>query len=82
MSQKILFVGEYCPFCVKVERFIEQNNIEGIEIRDVSKDRKDRDFLLREGGKIQLPCLFVDGKAMYESDDIIRYLGALYLWEK
>ena len=30
------------------------------------------------GGKVQVPCLFIDGKAMYESDDIIAYLGKAF----
>jgi len=30
--------------------------------------------LVREGGRYQIPCLLIDGKAMYESDDIIRFL--------
>ncbi|NOY52159.1 MAG: glutaredoxin [Deltaproteobacteria bacterium] len=30
--------------------------------------------LIREGGRYQIPCLFIDGKAMYESDDIIGFL--------
>ena len=35
-----------------------------------------RDELVRVGGKGQVPCLFVDGEPMYESEDIIAYLGA------
>lgn len=30
--------------------------------------------LVREGGMYQIPCMFIDGKAMYESDDIVRFL--------
>ncbi len=29
------------------------------------------------GGKVQSPCLVENGKAMYESDDIIAYLQSL-----
>ena len=32
------------------------------------------DDLRAIGGKVQSPCLIIDGKAMYESDDIIAYL--------
>lgn len=33
-----------------------------------------RQELLKTGGKIQVPCLFIDGRPLYESDDIIQWL--------
>jgi len=30
--------------------------------------------LVREGGMYQIPCMFIDGKAMYESDDLVHFL--------
>ena len=30
--------------------------------------------LITLGGKAQVPCLMINGKALYESDDIIAYL--------
>lgn len=30
--------------------------------------------LVKTGGMYQIPCMFVDGKPMYESDDIIHFL--------
>ena len=30
--------------------------------------------LVREGGFYQIPCLFIDGRPLYESDDIVRFL--------
>ncbi|MDR2716000.1 MAG: glutathione S-transferase N-terminal domain-containing protein, partial [Coriobacteriaceae bacterium] len=33
--------------------------------------------LIKIGGKKQIPCLVIEGKALYESDDIIAYLGDL-----
>ena len=32
--------------------------------------------LIRVGGKQQVPCLFIDGKPMYESLDIVEWLRA------
>jgi len=37
-----------------------------------------RSELIAIGGKGQVPCLVIDGKAMYESDDIIVWLGQNY----
>ena len=71
-----LYVGYWCPFCQKVLRFMEAQGIELIQ-RDVDVP-ENRSFLVENGGKNQVPCLFIDGKALYESDDIIAYLGKLF----
>lgn len=71
-----LYVGYWCPYCQKVLRFMERRGIELAE-RDVDVP-ENRAFLVEHGGKYQVPCLFIDGKAMYESDDIIVYLDKLF----
>jgi len=67
-----------CPFCIKVLRFMHQENI-NINLRDAAKDTKSRDALFAGGGKHQVPCLHLAnarGKDtwLYESDDVISYL--------
>ena len=37
---------------------------------------ENRERLIRDGGKLQVPCLFIDGKPLYESDDIVAWLRA------
>ena len=37
-----------------------------------------RDELIKIGGDSQVPCLTIDGQAMYESDDIIDWLKENY----
>jgi len=67
-----LIVMPFCPYCSKVLRFM---NKRGIEIEVKSTDEPGvTEFLIERGGKRQAPCLFIDGKALYESDDIIAYL--------
>lgn len=63
-----------CPFCVKVLRYIEENSVEGVELKDKSANRKYEQELIAIGGKSQVPCLFIDGKPLYESDDIMSWL--------
>ena len=56
-------------------RFIDKYNLKDkIEIKDIVKDEANKNRLVEEGGKNQVPCLFIDGKPMYESSDIIDYL--------
>ena len=52
---------------------MKENNI-SFPIKDVSASSEIREELLAVGGKTQVPCLVIDGKALYESDDIIQWL--------
>ena len=66
-----------CPFCQKVLRFMNENGI--IIDMHSTTEQVNKDFLLANGGKNQVPCLFIGDKAMYESNDIIAYLRAKFL---
>lgn len=70
-----LFYKDSCPFCQKVIRFIDKHELKDkIEFLDIVKDTDAKKRLVDEGGMNQVPCLFVDGKPMYESSDIIEFL--------
>ena len=69
-----VYMFETCPFCRKVFREIEAQGRTDIEYHDIHKDEEDRLELIKTGGKQQVPCLFINGKALYESDDIISWL--------
>lgn len=72
-----LFMMPACPYCRKVLLYMGQHGIE-LPQRDITAEPAARERLLREGGKVQVPCLFIDGKPLYESDDIIAYLGKAF----
>ena len=62
-----------CPYCIKVMNFMSENNIT-IPLRDIVADESAAETLIAIGGKRQVPCLFIDGKPLYESGDIIEWL--------
>ena len=70
-----LYVKPGCPYCMKVDRYLNEAGIE-IEHRSVLEGTN-ADDLRALGGKVQSPCLVVDGAPMYESDDIIAYCKSL-----
>jgi glutaredoxin 3 len=76
MPPLVLYVKFTCPFCIKVLNFIEESSID-IPLVDVTKDNN-REQLIELGGKAMVPCLFIEGKPLYESDDIITYLKNNY----
>lgn len=73
MKQLDLYVIPGCPYCRKVLDFLHANDISYNEI-DIYADDAAKAHLKEVGGKVQCPCLFVDGQPMYESQDIIDYL--------
>lgn len=70
-----LYKKDACPFCQKVMVFMKKNNIEAVTLKDIVEDPKNLEYLVENGGKNQVPCLFIDNKPMYESDDIISWMN-------
>ena len=68
-----LYLSTFCPFCIKVRFFMEQHGIE-LPVKNVGDQVVYSEELKVIGGKTQVPCLVIDGKALYESDDIINWL--------
>lgn len=77
MTSLQLYKFDSCPFCRKVMRHFESRGIK-VEMRDTMLEPSYREELLRLGGKSQVPCLMIDGKPLYESDDIIAWVDRNY----
>lgn len=74
-KQLDLYYYDACPYCQKVLRAMRQLGIEHeITLKNILRSQKAADTLVRVGGKRQVPCLFIDGVPMYESDDIVAWL--------
>lgn len=75
MNQNLeLYIMSGCPFCRKVLNFMQQNDIV-LPLHDITVDPSARETLVSVGGKVQVPCLFIDGSPLYESSNIIDYLS-------
>lgn len=75
-----LYQYNACPFCVKVRREMRRQNL-NIALVDAKQD-DNKQTLLTQGGKLQVPCLKItnDGKTewLYESKAIMNYLNDNY----
>lgn len=72
-----LFILETCPYCQKVMRFFDENNIKYKKM-DITNPLN-HELLIDLGGKRQVPFLYDKDHdvKMYESDDIIDYVKKL-----
>lgn len=69
----ILYYKPTCPYCQKVLAFMDENQVQ-VPLKNIAGDPKGKEELLHLGGEAQVPCLFIDGTPLYESDDIIEWL--------
>lgn len=70
-----LYKFDSCPYCKKVMKVVSKLQVP-VTMRDTMEDAEAAKTLVRVGGDDQVPCLFIDGKPMYESDDINAFLEA------
>lgn len=68
-----LYYRPTCPFCIRVLDFMDRQGVT-IPLIDISQDCDAAATLIEVGGKQQVPCLFIDGKPLYESNDIISWI--------
>jgi glutathione S-transferase len=75
----ILYDFKACPFCRKAREALSHLGLE-VEVRPAARASKRREELRRLGGKMMVPYLIDPntGVAMYESDQIVRYLYNTY----
>lgn len=72
-----LFFTESCPYCVEPINYIKANNLE-VELVDATHDKEAKLEIIKTGGKIQVPMLSINGQAMYESQEILKWLKENY----
>lgn len=74
MPELTLYAKPTCPYCIRVNQHLAARGVE-IATRN-TQDASIKQELITLGGKGQVPCLVIDGKALYESGDIIAWIDA------
>ena len=70
-----LFYYDQCPFCARTLQKIKGLGIEDrIEFRNTLEDPSNREEHVKRSGRGTVPCLYIDGKPMFESADIMNWL--------
>lgn len=73
MKELKLYYRDGCPYCKKVVKFLEKNPNLKVEMMNVADEKNFKD-LVEIGGMDQVPMMTIDGKPMYESGDIVKFL--------
>jgi len=69
----LLYYKPSCPYCQKVLKYLDESGI-NIAKKNIKDDPSAKEELIEKTGKKQVPCLMIDGKPLFESDDIIKWL--------
>ena len=77
MPQLTLYHFMGCGYCARVRDFLSKEGIT-VPMKDIRREPGAQEELVRIGGKSQVPCLVIDGRALYESLDIIEWFKKNY----
>lgn len=66
----------YAPYCHHSQRVIEYINAQKIKLKlvNVANDDVAKKNLKEKGGQMMVPCLFIDGRPLYDDEEIIQWL--------
>ncbi len=70
----VLYYTSYCPYSKKVLNYLKKIH-KTLPMKNLGNDPKAKEELKEIGGKMQVPCLIIDGHALYQSDAIIKWLS-------
>ena len=76
MEEKLnlsFYYFDACPFCQLVLHLISDLNLK-VKMKDIRKNQKHLETLVRDTNRQTVPCLYINGRAMFESRDIIAWI--------
>jgi glutaredoxin len=68
-----LYYFESCPYCQLVLRAIQKLSLK-VELKNIHEGQVNLQKLLKDTGRKTVPCLYIDGKPMHESAEIVAWL--------
>lgn len=74
-SSAVLYYSPACWHSQQLIDSLDQMNIK-LPMKDVSADSEAKEYLRVNGGLMQVPCLFIDGKPLYNDEEIMKWIKA------
>ena len=76
MKKLELYFFPECPYCHIVLSALKENGLESsVKYHNTRENPADREKLISDTGKSQVPCLYIDNRPMHESRDIAKWLN-------
>ena len=72
--QLLLYYTPWCPSSQRVLDSLKRIH-KTVPMKNIQNDTKGKEELKKAGGKLQVPCLIIDDKALYESEAIVLWLS-------
>lgn len=72
-KEATLYYSPSCPYCQQVLHYLESVNRQ-ISLENVKESTQAKETLKKLGGKLEVPCLIVDDKAIYQSGPILKWI--------
>ena len=70
----LLYYTTYCPYSQRVLKYLKKIH-KLLPMKNLANNPQAKEELRKTGGKMQVPCLVIDGNALYESNAIIDWLS-------
>ena len=75
MKKLALYYFDECPYCQLVLNAISELGLKSqIELKNTRHEPSNREKLMRDTGRSQVPCLYIDEVPMFESREIVQWL--------
>ena len=66
-----IYSSVWCPFCYRAKRLLEQKGVDYQEIEVSDNPNLKREMLSRSDGRYTVPQIFIDGKGIGGSDELV-----------
>lgn len=74
LADLMLYYSPYCPHSRQVLQYLDKIH-KSVPMKNVYEDKAYKEELRKKGGLMQVPCLLIDGKPMYNADDIVQWMS-------
>lgn len=71
MAKIEVYTKFLCPFCARAMKLLKAKGVEVDEIDITMGGPKRAEMLARSGGRTTVPQIFIDGRAIGGSDDLV-----------
>ena len=66
-----IYTKPLCPFCIRAKRLFKQKGVEVTEIDIWLSSSRKKEMLARSDGRWTVPQIFIDGRGIGGSDDLV-----------